>query len=60
MSGFAAKEYEADIKHPLFPDNSFLITIPKFRFGIGFPANELHALILGVFGDYIIAATVHL
>ena len=28
--------------------------------GIGFPADELHALILGVFGDHLIAASVHL
>jgi len=60
LSGSAAKEYEADIKHPLFPDNAFLIIIPKFWFGIGFPADELHALILGVFGDHLMAATVHL
>ena len=37
-----AKEFEDKLKHPLFPDNAFLNTIPEFIFALGFPADELH------------------
>ena len=56
----SARKYERTIRHPLFPSNAFLKTIPEFPFGIGFPADELHALILGVFGDHLMFAAIHL
>jgi len=58
--GVHAKEYEVSIKHPLFPDNAFLYAIPQFPFSTGFPSDELHFLILGVFGDHLMGSIVHL
>ena len=60
LIGANAKDFEATIKHPLFPDNAFLVTLPQWHFGEGFPVDELHALILGIFGEHLMTAIIHL
>ena len=51
---------ESEIRHPLFPDDAFLFTLPNWHFGEGFPLDELHALVLGVFGELLTSSIVHL
>ena len=58
-TGEALLEYERNIKIPLFPDCSFLVQIPRFPFALGFPSDELHFLVLGVFGDHLMSAIIH-
>ena len=53
------KNYEHSIKHPLFPDNAFLTNIPTFPFTVGFPTDELHFLVLGMFGEHLLSAIRH-
>ena len=52
-------DYEASIKHPLFPDNAYLTLLPSFELFANSPLCELHALTTGFF-DHIVKASIHL
>ena len=60
LIGTNAADFEATTRHPLFPDNAFLVTLANWHFGEGFPVDELHALILGIFGEHLMTAIIYL
>ena len=51
-------DYEASIKHPLFPDNAYLTILPDFELFGNSPLCELHALSTGCF-DHIVKASIY-
>ena len=47
---------ESTLKHPLFPDNAYLVEVPEFPLFLGVPMCELHRDILGLI-EYILRAS---
>ena len=54
----AAREYEARIRHPLFPDNAYFTEVPDFDVFQGTPTCELHFQTSGVY-EHIVRAILH-
>ena len=58
QSKTAAREYEARIRHPLFPDNAYFTEVPDFDVLQRTPTCELHFATSGAY-EHIIRAILH-